>query len=143
MTCQELINAAAVTVSPGESVLLAARLMSRYNIGALPVVTRAGKLVGIVTDRDIALRCVAAESDPGQTQVETIMSRHLVTVDCQRDLAEAGRIMAQRQVRRVAVTGRDDRFLGIVSLGDMAKMKGYEMEAAEALREISSNLRRL
>ncbi|MBE6991572.1 MAG: CBS domain-containing protein [Ruminococcaceae bacterium] len=143
MTCQEIINTAAVTVSPEESVLFAARLLSRYNIGALPVVSASGKLKGIITDRDIALRCVAAGSDPAETPVSHVMSRRLVTVGSQCDLKEASHVMAERQVRRVAVTDEDNSFVGMLSLGDLAKTGGYEMEAAAALKEISSNLRRL
>lgn len=143
MTCQEIINTAAVTVSPEESVLFAARLLSRYNIGALPVVSSSGKLRGIITDRDIALRCVAAGSDPAETPISHVMSRRLVTVNSDCDPKEAFRMMAERQVRRVAVIGEDNRFAGMLSLGDLAKIRGYEMEAASALKEISSNLRRL
>lgn len=143
MTCQDIINTAAVTVSPEESVLFAARLLSRYNIGALPVVSASGKLRGIITDRDIALRCVAAGSDPAETPVSHVMSRRLVTIGSQCDLKDASRAMAERQVRRVAVTGEDNSFVGMLSLGDLAKTQGYEMEAAAALKEISSNLRRL
>lgn len=143
MTAHEIINPIAVTVSPGESVLFAARLMSRYNIGALPVVSESGKLKGIITDRDIALRCVASGSDPAETLISHVMSRRLVTVDAQCDLKEASRLMAQRQVRRVAVTDEDNSFVGLLSLGDLARAQGYEMEAAAALKEISGNLRRL
>ena len=143
MTAQEIINTTAVTVSPDESVLFAARLLSRYNIGALPVVSASGKLVGIITDRDIALRCVAAGSDPSETLISHVMSRRLVTIKSDCDLKEASSLMSFRQVRRMAVTDDDDRFVGMISLGDLAKIQGYEMEAASALKEISSNLRRL
>lgn len=143
MTVQDMINPVAVTVSPEESTLFAARLMSRYNIGALPVVSASGKLQGILTDRDITLRCVAAGSDPAETPVSHIMSRRLVTVDSGCAPEEASRTMAERQVRRLPVTAHDHKFVGMLSLGDLAKNSKFEMEAASALCEISKNLRHL
>ena len=141
MTVQELINPAAVTVSSEESALFAARLMSRYNIGALPVVSPSGKLQGILTDRDITLRCVAAGSDPAETPVCHIMSRRLVTVSGDCTPAEASRTMAERQIRRLPVIAEDRRLIGMLSLGDLAGNHRFETEAASALCEISKNLR--
>ena len=75
MQVRDLMNPGVVSITPGESAALAARLMSRYNIGALPVCGSDGHLRGIVTDRDVVTRCIAAEEDPAQTPVRDIMTR--------------------------------------------------------------------
>ena len=77
---RELMNPAVVTVEPSSSAALAAWLISRHNVGALPVCGGDGRLRGIVTDRDIVLRCVAAEEDPAQVPVRDIMTRNCATV---------------------------------------------------------------
>ena len=138
MQVRDLMNPSVVTVSTGDSAALAARLISRHNIGALPV---DGRLRGIVTDRDIVLRCVAAEEDPAQTPVRDIMTRGCFTVAPEDDCREATRIMSARQVRRLPVV-RQGRVVGIVSLGDLAKSHAFDMEASQALSEISENVLR-
>ena len=74
MRVRDLMNPSVVSITPEESAALAARLLSRHGLGALPVCGEDGSLRGIVTDRDIVLRCVAAEEDPAQTPVKQIMS---------------------------------------------------------------------
>ena len=75
MEVKELMNPSVVTIEPTASAALAARLISRHNVGALPVCGADRRLRGMVTDRDIVLRCVAAEEDPAQTLVRDIMTR--------------------------------------------------------------------
>ena len=103
MTVQELMNPKVITIEPSASAALAARLLSRYNVGALPVCTPDRRLRGIVTDRDIVLRCVAPEEDPAQTPVRDIMSRRCTTISPQEDCREASRLMALHQIRRLPV----------------------------------------
>ena len=79
MQVKDLMNPSAVTVEPASSAALAARLLSRHNVGALPVCGGDRRLRGVVTDRDIVLRCVAAEEDPSQTPVRDIMTRSCAT----------------------------------------------------------------
>ena len=141
MQVRDLMNSSVVTVSTGDSTALAARLLSRHNVGALPVCAPDGRLRGIVTDRDIVLRCVAAEEDPAQTPVRDVMTRGCFTVAPEDDCREATRIMALRQVRRLPVV-RQGRVVGIVSLGDLAKSHAFDMEASKALSEISENILR-
>ena len=139
MLVQDLMNPKVITVEPGASAALAARLLSRYNVGALPVCGADRKLRGIVTDRDIVLRCVAAEDDPAQTPVRDIMSRAPATLAPGQDILAAAQLMAQHQVRRLPVVERG-KLVGIVSLGDVARSRRYDMEAALALSEISENV---
>ena len=106
MRVKDLMNSSAVTVEPASSAALAARLISRHNVGALPVCGSDCRLRGVVTDRDIVLRCVAAEEDPAQTMVRDIMTRSCATVSPGDDCREATRLMALHQVRRLPEIGR-------------------------------------
>lgn len=136
MLVSELMSRSTVTVFPEDSVACAARLMDHHGVGALPVCTQEGKLKGIVTDRDIAVRCVAADFDADKTAVREIMSRHVITVPPQADVREAALYMAQAQTRRLPVV-ENGRVLGMISIGDMARTQSYDMEASKALAEIS------
>lgn len=142
MQVRDLMTQSVVTITPGESAALAARLLARHNVGALPVCGEDGRLRGIVTDRDIVLRCVAAEEDPGHTCVRDIMSRNCATVEPGDDAREATRMMASAQVRRLPVT-QEGRVVGMISLGDLAVSQTFDMEASKALADISENVKRL
>ncbi len=131
-----------ICVEPNESAAVAARLLSRFNVGALPVCTKDGRLRGMVTDRDIVLRCVAADDDAQSVKVSEIMTRRIYSVDAQESIQDASALMARRQVRRLPVE-EDGKLVGMVSLGDVARLHDYTTEAAEALGEISKNTKRL
>lgn len=139
MEVRELMNPSVVTIEPGASAALAARLLSRHNVGALPVCGADGRLRGMVTDRDIILRCIAAEEDPAQTPVRDIMTRGCAWVEPRSDCRQATQLMAQRQVRRLPVV-EGGKVVGIVSLADLARSQRFDMEAAQALGEISENI---
>ena len=139
MLVKELMTSGVVTVEPGSSAALAARLLSRHNVGALPVCSRDGRLRGMVTDRDIILRCIAPEDDPAQTPVRDIMSRACAFAAPDMDCAQAGAMMARQQVRRLPVV-EGGRVVGILTLSDLARCGRYDMEAARALSEISENV---
>ena len=141
MTIQELMNPNVVTIEPTSSAALASRLLSRHNVGSLPVCTADKRLRGMVTDRDIVLRCVAAEEDPAQTPVKDIMTRRPAVVTPQTDCRAAAQLMSRHQVRRLPVV-EGDRLVGIVSLGDLARCQRLDMEAAHAPSEISENILR-
>ena len=142
MQVRDLMNPSVVSITPGESAALAARLLSRHNLGSLPVCGEDGGLRGIVTDRDIVLRCVAAEEDPGKTQVKDIMTRNCAVVSPEDDAREAARLMAEKQVRRLPVL-EGNSVVGMVSLGDLARNHRCDMEAGKALSEISDNVKKL
>jgi CBS domain-containing protein len=142
MQVSEIMNEDVVTISPDEPAALAARLFFRHNIGSIPVCSADGHLRGIVTDRDIVLRCVAAENDPATTPVRAIMSGSVVTASPTDDVSQAARKMADAQIRRLPVV-KNGKIVGMLALGDMARQNRYDMEAAKALSEISSNIRRL
>lgn len=139
MEVRDLMNPSVVSIEPTSSAALAARLISRHNVGALPVCAGDRRLRGVVTDRDIVLRCVAAEEDPAQTLVRDIMTRNCATVSPGDDCREASRVMSVQQVRRLPVV-EDGKVVGMISLGDLARSHRYDMEAAQALSEISENV---
>lgn len=138
MKVSEIMSSRPVTVTQDEPAASAARLMKRFNLGALPVTDDAGHLRGIVTDRDIVMRCAAADVDPRSVAVKDIMSRGVVTVSPADDVDAAARRMGDGQVRRLPVVDAG-HIVGMVSLCDMAR--SCSMEAAEALADISTNLR--
>lgn len=139
MEVKDFMNASVVAIEPTSSAALAARLISRHNVGILPVCGKDRRLRGVVTDRDIVLRCVAAEDDPAQTLVRDIMTRNCATVSSGDDCREAARLMSVQQVRRLPVVD-GGKLVGMLSLGDLAKSHRCDMEAAQALSEISENI---
>lgn len=135
MQVKECMSGQPVAVAPEESLAVAARLMARHNVGALPVRAIDGSLCGIVTDRDVVLRCVALERAPEKTSVAQVMSNHVAWVTPETSVEQAAARMARQQVRRLPVVeGR--RLVGMLSLADLSRKEEYEMEAAEALTEI-------
>lgn len=142
MQVRELMNPSVVSIDPMESAALAARLIARHNVGSLPVVGEDGGLRGILTDRDIIIRCIAAEEDPAKVKVKDIMTRNCSVVHPQDDAREAARSMAAGQVRRLPVL-EDNKVVGMVSLGDLAKCHMCDMEAGRALAEISDHVKRI
>ena len=119
----------------GSSVVEAARLMRDEDAGIVPVV-EGEKLVGTVTDRDIALRVVAEGRSPESTTVGEIASRELVTIDPQQDLDAALRLMARHQVRRLPVVEGDGRLVGIVAQADVAT-HASDVQTGDVVEDIS------
>lgn len=142
MQVKDLMTSSVVTITPEETAELAARLLARHNVGSLPVCGSDGRLRGIVTDRDIVTRCVAAECQPADTRVRDIMTRTVITASPDDDLHEATRLMAEDKVRRLPVV-EGGVLVGMLSLGDLAKSGRFDMEASRALSEISTNIRRV
>ena len=141
MRVRDLMSKSVVTIAPEESAALAARLLSRHELGALPVCAADGTLAGIVTDRDIITRCVAAGEEPGRVPVRDIMSPAPSVITPETPVSAAARLMAQRQVRRLPVV-EQGQVVGMLSLGDLARSRRTDTEAAKALSDISASLRR-
>lgn len=142
MRVKDCMTKQVISVGAGEPVSVAARLMARYNLGALPVRGADGQLEGMLTDRDIVLRCIAAERSPKAVRVREVMTRSVAAAAPDTDAAAAAGIMAARQVRRLPVT-EEGRLVGMVSLADLSRRPDYMMEAAEALEDICAGVRRM
>lgn len=139
MQVQELMSRDPVLVETKEPVRSAAQLMRQRNIGVMPVCNGRGRLVGMLTDRDITIRCVAAKLDPGSTPVEDVMSRGAVTAEPEEDVQQALEKMHLEQIRRLPVV-QDGKLVGMLSLADVARNHSMDMEAAKALSSITSNV---
>ncbi len=132
---QEIMTSNPATIEPNQSVVDAARIMKQEDAGVVPV-TENGRLSGMVTGRDIAIRVVAEGKDPGSTKVSEVASTNLVTLDPQQDLDEALRLMAQHQVRRLPVVEEDGRLVGVVAQADVART-GDDAKTGQVVQEIS------
>lgn len=129
---RDIMSAAPVCMAPDESVPAAARAMKQQGIGTVLVLTD-GKLTGLVTDRDIAVRVLAENRDPRTTPIGDICSHQLVVLAPDDELAQAARLIRDHAVRRIPVL-RDGTPVGVVSVGDLALESG----AASVLSGMSS-----
>jgi CBS domain-containing protein len=137
----DIMSEKVTSIEQNEPVSAAAKLLKRCNVGSLPVCDDRGRLRGMITDRDIVTRCIANDSDPTEMKVSEIMSRGIITASPFDEVQRAVELMTTDQVRRLPVLD-EGRLVGMVTLCDMARSCNCEMEAAEALTEISSNFRR-
>jgi CBS domain-containing protein len=132
---REVMTSDPCTIDADKSVAYAAKMMRDEDVGVAPIV-ESDKLIGMLTDRDIAIRVVAEGKDPEQVSVREVASKQVVTIDPQQDLDEALRIMAKHQVRRLAVVEEDGRLVGVVAQADVAR-EGDDKETGQLVQEIS------
>ena len=137
MEIKDIMTRSVVSIHPNENVEVAARTMTQYNIGILPVCAN-GKLCGVLTDRDIVTRCLAANRLPHTTQVRQVMTEQVTSVRPNMEIGVAAHLMGRLQVRRLPVV-EDGKLCGMVSLGDMAVREETVIEAGDALADVSSN----
>jgi len=128
-----------IRIDPEETVAVAARTLTHYNIGALPVCSQDGKLCGVVTDRDLVTRCVASGRLPQQTKVRDVMTGRVISAAPDMDTAVAAHLMGRQQVRRLPVV-ENGVLCGMVSLGDLANREDCNPDAADALGDICANI---
>jgi CBS domain-containing protein len=131
----ELMTANPSTIDADKPVSYAAKMMRDEDVGLAPIV-EGNRLVGTVTDRDIAIRVVAEGKDPESTKVVEIASTDLVTIDPQQSLDEALRLMASHQVRRLPVVEEDGRLVGVIAQADIAR-EASERQTGELVEDIS------
>jgi CBS domain-containing protein len=120
MRCEDLMTAEVGVVKGGDDVQEAARIMRELNVGFVPVCQSNRAVVGVLTDRDIAMR-VVAEGRSCNTKVEDVMTDDVVTCLPGADLKEVERLMAAHQVNRVVVVDDDGRLAGVISVTDLAQ----------------------
>jgi CBS domain-containing protein len=135
-TVKDAMTSGPRTVESSTPVAEAAKLMRDENVGSLPIID-GDRLVGIVTDRDIALR-VVAEGKAGATAGE-IASQQLVTVDPAQPLGEAARLMAEHQIRRLPVCEEDGRLVGMLAQADVATHGGEDARTGQMVERISQS----
>jgi CBS domain-containing protein len=135
MLIRDIMTTEVKLVHPDTRIAEAASVMKDFDIGALPVVDD-GEPVGMVTDRDIAVRVVADGRDPKRTTVREALSQGIVHAYDDQSLEEAANLMQEHQVRRLPVLNRDKKLVGMVSMGDMA-LRGGQETAARVIEEVS------
>lgn len=126
MQIRKITKKKVVTVSPNDNVVKAARLMDKKNVGSV-VVVQNSKPVGILTDRDIAIRVVAMEADIDSTLVKDIMTSRVVTGKEGQRAAELAKMMHDNGIRRVPIVDRKGRLTGIITLDDLLYLIGIRL----------------
>ncbi len=139
MKLREIMTGNVIRIHPDEPVEVAARAFAHYNIGALPVCSADGRLCGMITDRDVVTRCIAAGRSTGATKVREIMTGRVISAGTDMEVGVAAHLMGREQIRRLPVV-ENGRLCGMVSLADMAASEENIMDAADALGEISNNI---
>lgn len=137
MKLKEICTVEPVVIAAAATVQEAARTMRDHGIGMLPIFEDS-RLVGIITDRDLVVRVVAEGKDPATTAVQDYMTREILVCHQEQDVTEAERIMEEKKVRRILVTGEDGRVVGIVSLGDLATRSDERCGVAHTLEVVSA-----
>lgn len=136
MKVREFMTRDVESVEPGLSLLDAAHRMRVYAIGALPVCA-AGRVVGMLTDRDIVTRAVAVDADVEKTRVKDVMSREPVCCREDQEISEAAGIMERKKVRRLPVIDEDGELAGILSLDDFPRRWEGRFMTAEVLEAVA------
>ena len=139
MKLREIMTGTVVRINPEETVAVAARTLARYNIGMLPVCGGDGRLCGVVTDRDLVTRCIAAGKEPTRTTVREVMTSNVVAARQDMDTVAAAQLMGRQQIRRLPVL-ENGKLCGMVSLGDLASSEETVYDATDALSGISRNV---
>ena len=136
MKVRDIMTKDVVFANKDDSVLTVAKLMKHHNVGAIPIVENAEKVLGMVTDRDIVLNMADYNFDPANTFALKLMTDKLYTVKPEADLSSALALMKKQQIRRLPVM-EDNKLVGMLSIGDIAVRSDYNMEMSEAISEIS------
>ena len=126
------------TVSPSDTIQNAARVMRDEDTGVVPVVEN-GRAIGMLTDRDIAIRAVADGSQPNRP-VRDIITSAVVTATPDMSTREAAKLMSEHQIRRLPVV-ENERLVGIISLGDIAVKEGKDSRSGDTLQAISEGVK--
>lgn len=139
--CSDVMTKDPVCCLPEDLAAKAARLMKSENIGAVPVIEneQAKKLVGIVTDRDLALKIVAEGRSPSTTKIDEVMTAEVVTCHANDDAQKALDAMSKNQLRRIPVVDDNYRIIGIIAQADVATRLAQPEKTGELVKEISQS----
>ena len=136
MLLREMMTANIEEIAADATLMQAAEKMKRLNIGAIPV-RENDRLVGMITDRDIAVRAVAEGRDPKEVPVSEAMSRDICFCYEDETVESAAKVMEEKQIRRLAVFDRSERAIGMVSLGDLAVRNHDNQLSGQVLERVS------
>jgi len=139
MKLRELMTNPVIRIHPDETVAVAARTLTHYNIGILPVCGGDGRICGLVTDRDLVTRCIASGRSPANTPIREVMTTQVISARPDMDASAAAGLMGREQIRRLPVV-ENGKLCGMVSLGDLAVQEESSLDAGDALSGISSSL---
>lgn len=142
MTMQiiEVMTRQVQTCQSSDPVDKAAKIMAQNNVGSVPITDEAGRLTGIMTDRDIVLRGVAEGKDMKMTTCGELMTGEVKCCEPHTDVHEAANMLAQHQIRRLPVVDNQGRLVGICAIGDLAVRDIFINESGEALSRISRGI---
>nr|WP_319488230.1 CBS domain-containing protein [uncultured Caproiciproducens sp.] len=135
MKVKDIMSKEIASLNSDDSIESAAQLMKRYDVGSIPVCSQE-KVIGIVTDRDIALRSMAEGQNAKQQKVGDIMSSNPIVGSPDMDVHDAAKIMSEKQIRRLPIVDHNN-LVGIVALGDISMEPTLQDNAEEALKNIS------
>jgi CBS domain-containing protein len=138
-TCNEVMTKHQTCCLPSDSVSKVAQLMKTEDVGSIPVIENQDtkKLIGIVTDRDLALQILPDERNSHAMNVVDVMTHEVITCRESDDIQKAVDLMANHQLRRMPIVDRDHRIVGIISQADIATRVNKTEETAEMVKEIS------
>ncbi len=138
-TCQDVMTPNPVCCLPTDNVIGVAQIMQRENIGPMPVIdnTESQKLIGIITDRDLALKIVGEGRDARSTRVEAVMTRRVVTCRADDEINIAMKLMSDHQLRRIVIVDNANTVKGIISQADLATRMDQPEKTAEVVKDIS------
>ena len=139
MKLRDVMTNPVIRIHPDETVAVAARTLTHYNIGILPVCGNDGRICGLVTDRDLVTRCLASGRSPAATSVRDVMTTHIISARPDMDASVAAGLMGREQIRRLPVL-ENGKLCGMVSLGDLANREDCNPDAADALGDICRNI---
>jgi CBS domain-containing protein len=137
MLVKEIMTSDVECITPNTTLREAAQRMKELDVGPLPICGDDDRLAGMITDRDITVRAVAAGLDPSTAQVRDVMTPNIIYCFEDQDISDAAHMMEQNQIRRLLVLNRDKRLVGILSLGDLAVDTGDEQLAGHTLEAVS------
>ena len=139
--CNEVMTKNPVCCLPNDMVAKVAQLMKSKDIGPVPIIEneQTKRLVGIVTDRDLALKIVAEGRDAKSTKAEEVMTRKVVTCRGEDDVQKALDAMSEHQLRRIPVVDNDNKIVGIIAQADVATRVDQPAKTAEVVKDISQS----
>lgn len=140
-TCEDLMTPNPICCLPTDTVRSVGELMKNGNIGSIPVIdnSQSKKLIGIITDRDLAIKVIGQGRDPNTTLAEAVMTRKVVSCRPDDELQLALNAMSENQLRRIVIVDNVNKILGIISQADIATRGNQPQETAKIVKDISQS----